>query len=69
VIEDLWLVGPGLGLGGLYIGIALAATLGMGGIWLWWLGRELTIRPLVPLHDPRLADVPTVQREAEHAGA
>jgi hypothetical protein len=69
VVEDLWLVGPGLGLGGLYIGIGLAAMVGLGGIWLWWFGRELAARPLVPLHDPRLADAPGIEPEAHHARA
>jgi hypothetical protein len=72
VVEVLWLVGPGLGLGGLYILLSLAAMVGLGGIWLWWFGRELAARPLVPLHDPRLADVAAVargEREAEHVRA
>lgn len=68
-VEDLWLVGPGLGLGGLYVAIGLAAMVGLGGIWLWWLGRQLLARPLVPLHDPRLAEAPGIAAEAQHAGA
>jgi hypothetical protein len=68
-IEDAWLIGPGLGLGGPYIAIALAATAGLGGVWLWWFGRELATRPLVPRHDPRLADVHAIPPGAEHVRA
>jgi hypothetical protein len=57
VVDDLWLIGPSLDLGPSYVLISLATLAGLGGLWLWLFGRELTARPLVPLHDPRLADV------------
>ena len=69
LVEVLWLVGPGLGLGLWYVLISLAATIGLGGVWLWLFLRELTARPLLPLHDPRLANLPSVAPEAEHARA
>jgi hypothetical protein len=69
IVETLWLVGPGLGLGLSFVAIALAATFGLGGVWCWWFARELTARPLLALHDPRLADVPDAVSEAEHAAA
>jgi len=69
IVEVLWLVGPGLDLGGLYIALALAAIVGLGGVWLWLFGRALTARPLLPLHDPRLANIPEVAPEVERATA
>jgi hypothetical protein len=72
VVEDIWLVGPGLGLGIWYGLIALAATAGLGGVWFWLFARELTARPLLPLHDPRLADIPgevPALTEVDHASA
>lgn len=67
VVEDIWLVGPGLDLGVRVVGVALAAIIGIGGVWLWWYGRELTARPLIALHDPRLVNTAAVSAEAEHA--
>ena len=51
--------------------IAVAATVGLGGIWLWWFGRELDGPPAAsPLHDPRLANLPAELPEgAGHASA
>jgi hypothetical protein len=34
----------------------LAAVVGLGGLWVWWFLRELRKRPLLPLHDPYLAE-------------
>jgi hypothetical protein len=68
-VDDLWLVGPGLGLGWVYILVALLATVLLGAIWLWLFARELRARPLVPRHDPRLADVPDSLPEVEHVRA
>jgi hypothetical protein len=69
LVEVIWLVGPGLGLGLWYVLISLAATIGLGGVWLWLFLRELVARPLLPLHDPRLANLPNVAPEGEHARA
>jgi hypothetical protein len=68
-VEVIWLVGPGPGPGATWVWDAIAAMAGLGGVWMWWFGRELTARPLFPLHDPRRADVPAIAPEAEHAGA
>jgi hypothetical protein len=34
----------------------VAAVVGLGGLWLWWFLRELRKRPLLPLHDPYMAE-------------
>jgi hypothetical protein len=69
VVETAWLVGPGLGLGAPFVLYAIATTLGLGAVWLWWFRRELAARPLLPLHDPRLANLAELAPEADHAAA
>ncbi len=34
----------------------IAAVVGLGGLWVWWFLRELRKRPLLPLHDPYMAE-------------
>jgi hypothetical protein len=34
----------------------LAAMIGLGGLWTWWFIRQLKSRPLLPFHDPNLAE-------------
>jgi hypothetical protein len=69
VVEVAWLVGPGLGVGPLFLLSALASTIVLGAIWLWWFRRQLAARPLLALHDPRLANLGELAPEAEHAAA
>ena len=38
------------------IWIDIAAAVGIGGVWLWYYVRQLTSRPLLPIHDPFLAE-------------
>jgi hypothetical protein len=56
-IELIWQVEPAfpehdLAMGWMY----LAAPVTIGGLWLFWFVRELKTRPLLPLHDPYLAE-------------
>jgi hypothetical protein len=69
LVETAWLVGPGLGVGPLFALWAVVATIGLGAIWLWWFRRQLTARPLLPFHDPRLANLGELATEAAHASA
>jgi hypothetical protein len=69
VVEVAWLVGPGLGVGVLFVLYAVVATIVLGAIWLWWLRRQLAARPLLALHDPRLANLGELAPEAAHAPA
>jgi hypothetical protein len=69
LVETVWLVGPGLGVGAPFVLWAVIATLGLGAVWLWWFRRQLTARPLLALHDPRLANLGEITPEAEHARA
>jgi hypothetical protein len=69
VVEVLWLVGPALAVGPLFVPAALVSMVVLGAIWLWWLRRQLGRRPLLPLHDPRLANLAQLAgpaREAAH---
>jgi hypothetical protein len=36
----------------------VAAAAGLGGLWVWWFLGQLRQRPLLPVHDPYLAEVP-----------
>ena len=36
----------------------IAAPIGLGGIWIWAFLGQLKLRPLLPLHDPRLGNIP-----------
>jgi hypothetical protein len=67
LVEVLWLVGPGLDLGLTFMLASLVAIVVLGAIWLWWFHRELARRPLLALHDPRLANLPESAREVIHA--
>ena len=40
----------------LYLLFDVAALVGLGGIWLWWFLWRFRQRPLLPLHDPYLAE-------------
>lgn len=42
----------------------LAGPLAIGGAWLWWFGRELKSRPLLPLQDPYLPEA--MAHESHH---
>jgi hypothetical protein len=61
VVASYWLVAPALAPTVSVTWLDLAALVGIGGVWLalfaWTLGR----RPLLPLHDPRLATPPEGQ--------
>jgi hypothetical protein len=67
VVEVLWLVGPALGGGPLFVLAGLVSTVVLGAIWIWWFGRQLARRPLLALHDPRLANVPALAEPAREA--
>jgi hypothetical protein len=49
--------GHGAGGGWTMIWIDLAAAVGVGGIFVWFYLRQLAARPLLPVHDPELAEV------------
>jgi hypothetical protein len=56
-VNDVWLIVPGFP--GPHWAILLAlvpAALGVGGLWVAWYAWLLKSRPLVPLHDPMLAE-------------
>ena len=36
----------------------IVAPIGLGGIWIWAFLGQLKLRPLLPLHDPRLGNIP-----------
>jgi hypothetical protein len=55
LVDLYWLIGPELHAGGTaFHWLDLAATLGIGGIWLHVFARELAASPLLPLADPEL---------------
>lgn len=47
-----------------YWWLYLAGPLAIGGAWLWWFGRELKSRPLLPLQDPYLPEA--IAHESHH---
>ena len=52
-VSDAWMVIPAFSPGALRIHwMDLAAPLGLGGVWVWFYARNLTARPLLPVHDP-----------------
>jgi hypothetical protein len=52
-VNDAWMVIPAFSPGAFRIHwMDLAAPLGLGGLWLWFYARNLTARPLLPVHDP-----------------
>lgn len=56
LVEVFWLVTPALSPAALHVHwLDLAAVVGIGGLWLAELARQLSARPLLPRHDPRLA--------------
>jgi hypothetical protein len=58
IVDFYWLLGPDLHHGhGLSVSwMDLTAVLGIGGIWLYWFGREVRVRPLMPRHEPDLEE-------------
>jgi hypothetical protein len=59
LVETYWLVAPAFHPAGLHLSwLDFAAPVGVGGVWIaafvWLLAR----RPLLPLHDPRMPEVP-----------
>jgi hypothetical protein len=56
-VDVLWWVQPAFE-GGLYFWwlLDVVALAGLGGVWVWWFLWQLRQRPLVPLHDPALAE-------------
>ncbi len=66
VVHDSWLIIPAFpGQQALKLLALVPAFLGIGGLWVALYARTLASRPLVPSHDPLLADV---LEHAEHAG-
>jgi hypothetical protein len=59
-IDVLWWIEPAVAHSGQYAFwlLDLAAFAGLGGVWVWWFVGQLKQRPLLPLHDPYLAEVP-----------
>jgi hypothetical protein len=52
-VDTCWMVIPAFSPGAFRIHwLDLAAPLGLGGVWLWYYARNLTARPLLPVHDP-----------------
>jgi hypothetical protein len=57
MVDLYWLIGPELHQGGSALHwLDLAATLGVGGVWLRLFARELAALPLLPQGDPELAE-------------
>ncbi len=57
LVNDVWLVIPAFSGGQGFKLLALVPALaGVGGIWFWAYTKSLASRPLVPLHDPLLAE-------------
>jgi len=57
LLDLFWLVGPELHARGFAVHwLDLAATLGIGGLWLHLFARELAASPLLPVGDPELAE-------------
>ena len=55
--DTLWLVAPALRPDGFQIRwFEIASTVGVGGLWLWYVAGRLASRRLVPVGDPRLAE-------------
>jgi len=58
LVDLTWITGPEFSHQGFQLHTAdLAAPLGIGGIWLFWFAKQLQQRPLLPLGDPKLAEV------------
>jgi hypothetical protein len=58
LVDLMWITGPEFFRQGFQLHYAdLAAPLGIGGIWLFWFAKQLQQRPLLPLGDPKLAEV------------
>ncbi|MBZ5527367.1 MAG: hypothetical protein LAN71_05635 [Acidobacteriia bacterium] len=58
LVDLTWITGPEFSRQGFQLHYAdLAAPLGIGGIWLFWFAKQLQQRPLLPLGDPKLAEV------------
>jgi hypothetical protein len=65
-VNDVWLILPAFGgYQWLKVLALVPATLGVGGVWVAAYARSLAGRPLVPRHDPMLADV---LAHAHHGG-
>jgi hypothetical protein len=62
-VDLYWMVDPAFDAGVRVHWLDLAAAVGIGGVWLAMFVRQLEARPLVPLHDPGLADA--VRRAGE----
>ena len=55
--DVVWLVAPALRSGHFHIALTdLAATIGIGGLWLWFFVNGLAARRLAPVGDPRFAE-------------
>lgn len=66
LVNDAWLIVPAFpGAQLLKVLMLVPAVVGVGGLWVWAFARSLSGRPLVPLHDPQLADV---LEHAHHGG-
>jgi hypothetical protein len=58
LVDLTWITGPEFSQHGFQLHYPdLAAPLGIGGIWLFWFAKQLQQRPLLPLGDPKLAEV------------
>lgn len=58
LVDLYWITGPEFSPQGFQLHYHdLAAPLGIGGVWLAWFARQLKERPLLPLGDPKLAEV------------
>ncbi len=58
LVDLYWLVAPDLHHDGAFhlSWMDVAAPIGVGGIWFYWLARELKARPLLPRHEPDLEE-------------
>lgn len=58
LVDLTWIAGPQFSPAGYQFHLAdLAVPVGLGGVWLFWFAKQLQQRPLLPLGDPKLAEV------------
>jgi len=57
-IDVFWWIEPAYRHDGEYVFwlLDIAATVGLGGLWVWWFVGQLKSRPLLPTHDPYYAE-------------
>jgi hypothetical protein len=67
-VHQLWMVGPVFSPGHFYLSwMVLPALAAVGGLWLAAFVWQLRSRPLVPVHDPVVADALEHRAEVHHA--